>query len=525
MAVYSKYKVNLPGPYHIKKGIPCQDAYCIRESADGAIIAAVADGLGSEAHSDIGAKIASNFVVGYCIQHYKIGLTDGEIVALLKRAYSKAYTQVEKKAIKDGNEPDQYDCTLCTAIYDGKNLYYGQAGDSGLIVGSNDGRYYKITEQQRDEDGNVYPLCFGEEYWEFGRVNGNVVSVMLMTDGVWEQACPPILRLEQQQINVGFVEMFMNHYGMSDQEVRKLEREACSYMRKFPKERLDDDKTIVVIINSEAKPVRREDSYYAIPNWDLLAEEREKRLWNQDALNVDIESENVTDAEQNENVLRIPVDLSAAGKAIQTLVDKVDDLLVPGTKVWVEDTKKKDAQDNTYRYKGIEKKGSVLGDMIALILFVIVSLMAWKLTGVMKKWMPLTLLGLLLTCFVMNSTVLLPSSSLLVVLEYSYVLNPLSVIIVGAIGASLGELTGYMVGVEGGTIVRKITRRANFRTHSFWLVALFAVVPFPIFDIAGIVAGSIRMNPLKFLMAGFIGKAVKMGIYVAAFHFICSIRV
>lgn len=69
--------------------------------------------------------------------------------------------------------------------------------------------------------------------------------------------------------------------------------------------------------------------------------------------------------------------------------------------------------------------------MIALILFVIVSLMAWKLTGVMKKWMPLTLLGLLLTCFVMNSTVLLPSSSLLVVLEYSYVLNPLSVIIVG----------------------------------------------------------------------------------------------
>ena len=33
----------------------------------------------------------------------------------------------------------------------------------------------------------------GEEYWEFGRVNGNVVSVMLMTDGVWEQACPQFL--------------------------------------------------------------------------------------------------------------------------------------------------------------------------------------------------------------------------------------------------------------------------------------------------------------------------------------------
>ena len=49
----------------------------------------------------------------------------------------------------------------------------------------------------------------------------------------------------------------------------------------------------------------------------------------------------------------------------------------------------------------------------------------------------------------------LPSSSLLVVLEYSYVLNPLSVIIVGAIGASLGELTGYMVGVEGELLLEK----------------------------------------------------------------------
>ena len=72
MANFLKYKVNLPGPYHIKKGIPCQDAYCIREAPDGVIVAAVADGLGSEAHSDKGAKIASNSVVTYCKQNYKL---------------------------------------------------------------------------------------------------------------------------------------------------------------------------------------------------------------------------------------------------------------------------------------------------------------------------------------------------------------------------------------------------------------------------------------------------------------------
>lgn len=167
-----------------------------------------------------------------------------------------------------------------------------------------------------------------------------------------------------------------------------------------------------------------------------------------------------------------------------------------------------------------------MGDAIALALFILVSLLAWKLKDILKEWMPLTLLGLLLTCFVMNSTVLLPSSSLLVVLEYSYVLNPINVIIVGAVGASLGELTGYMVGAEGTSLVRrfkKISNLTKFRNHSFWWVMLFAFIPFPVFDVAGIMAGSIQMNPFKFLLASFIGKAVKMSFYVWVAHFISII--
>ena len=167
-----------------------------------------------------------------------------------------------------------------------------------------------------------------------------------------------------------------------------------------------------------------------------------------------------------------------------------------------------------------------MGDVVALVLFILVSLLAWKLKDVLKEYMPLTLLGLLLTCFVMNSTVLLPSSSLLVVLEYSYVLNPINVIIVGAVGASLGELIGYMVGEEGASLVRrfkKISKLTKFKKHSFLWVMLFAFIPFPVFDVAGIMAGSIRMNPFKFLLAGFIGKAIKMSFYVWIAHFISII--
>lgn len=144
----------------------------------------------------------------------------------------------------------------------------------------------------------------------------------------------------------------------------------------------------------------------------------------------------------------------------------------------------------------------------------------------MKKWMPLTLLGLLLTCFVANSTVLLPSSSLLIVLEFSFIMNPLSVMIIGVTGASLGELTGYMVGVKGSSLAsrfRKTAKLTNFKKHSFLWVIIFAFVPFPIFDIAGILAGGIRMNPMKFYAACFIGKLTKMGVYALIAHLISSI--
>ena len=340
---YSNYKVNIPGPYHIKNGIPCQDAYCIRKTPDGVMVAAVADGLGSETHSDKGAKIASSFVVTFCKQHYKPDMTEHEVISLLRRAYIKAYALVEKTAIKEGNDVDQYDCTLCTIIYDGKTLYYGQSGDSGIIVGGNDGGYYKITEQQRDEDNNVYPLCFGPEYWEFGKVKGNVVSVMLMTDGVWEQACPPILKNEQQQINIGFVEMFLNHFGLDDSEVRNLEKEANGYMRNFSQKRLDDDKTIVVIINSEAKPLRRADSYYAPPNWDELAEERTKRMnkASQESDESDHDdSSNCIKTKEEKAELHIPVDLLATGKVIHTLIGKMDEMFVQQSKPKVEEVKK-----------------------------------------------------------------------------------------------------------------------------------------------------------------------------------------
>ena len=47
------YKANMAGPYHIEAGLPCQDSFAIKKGNGSYIIAAVADGLGSELYSDI----------------------------------------------------------------------------------------------------------------------------------------------------------------------------------------------------------------------------------------------------------------------------------------------------------------------------------------------------------------------------------------------------------------------------------------------------------------------------------------
>ncbi len=45
--------------------------------------------------------------------------------------------------------------------------------------------------------------------------------------------------------------------------------------------------------------------------------------------------------------------------------------------------------------------------------------------------------------------------------------------------------------------------------HDFLTVLLFALVPMPVFDVAGVVAGAEKMKLWKYMLAGFIGKALK----------------
>lgn len=125
--------------------------------------------------------------------------------------------------------------------------------------------------------------------------------------------------------------------------------------------------------------------------------------------------------------------------------------------------------------------------------------------------------GVLLACFAATSTILLPAPGILVVIQYAHFLNPILVVLLGSLGTALGELTGYLLGRNGNDLIKIDTERKFF----YWvtqkpmlIVFLFSLIPLPVFDIVGVCAGMIKVNPLKFTIACFLGKLFKLTGYV-----------
>lgn len=92
-------------------------------------------------------------------------------------------------------------------------------------------------------------------------------------------------------------------------------------------------------------------------------------------------------------------------------------------------------------------------------------------------------------------------------------LNPAFLGVIAASAEAIGELTGYLAGMSGGSFVQKNRYYPRVRD---WVVRrgglvlfLMATFPNPLFDVVGMAAGSVRYPVLRFLLVTFAGKAIK----------------
>jgi len=129
-------------------------------------------------------------------------------------------------------------------------------------------------------------------------------------------------------------------------------------------------------------------------------------------------------------------------------------------------------------------------------------------------------IGVFIVSLLGNATVILPVPSLLGVFAAGTAFNPLLVGLVAGVAEPLGELTGYLAGYGGSAIIEN---RQLYERLSRWMqrrqsrgflsgyIAIFvlSVIPNPLFDLAGIAAGAMRMPVRGFLISCWLGKTVK----------------
>ena len=271
------YGVTQQGYYHIKNNTPCQDAHEFKLVNDKIAIGAVADGLGSELYSDVASKIAASESVKYCSENIAFPNEIESVLAIIKQSFTKALETIENVACENGHPLDQYDTTLALAIYHNGTVYYGNSGDSGIVVMNTNGTFESITEQQRDENGCVFPLCFGEECWEFG-TKQNVASVFLATDGMYETLFPYLLRGENIEIYVNLAYYIMSNesLGFTSKNQSDVVQRMENFIASIPGEQVSDDKTALVMLD-DAQTVQKQDkAYYKTPDWVALKKKRDE---------------------------------------------------------------------------------------------------------------------------------------------------------------------------------------------------------------------------------------------------------
>ena len=97
------------------------------------------------------------------------------------------------------------------------------------------------------------------------------------------------------------------------------------------------------------------------------------------------------------------------------------------------------------------------------------------------------------------------------------IFNPLAVGLVAGAGAALGELVGYLAGFSGQAVVERADmydRLTRWMQRNGALTVFFlALVPNPFFDVAGIIAGMLKMPLFKFLFWCWAGETLKMTMF------------
>lgn len=221
-----------------------------------AIVAAVAGGMPSMILGAEGARLASEAAVDAAAEAYRQGeLVPGD-ASVLKGVFERALRAVADAAVdQPAADVVSFACTMCLVVWDGVRVWYGNAGDSGAVAVGLMGDPFALTHMHCGPlSSQPFPL-HDSYHWEFG-YSGDAESVLVATSGMlgqfaeWEGGSYGASKAYDRKL-IGL----LTNRNIDPDDLPAMNIAAAKYLNEFPATRVDGDKTVVAMINSEKPSV------------------------------------------------------------------------------------------------------------------------------------------------------------------------------------------------------------------------------------------------------------------------------
>jgi membrane protein DedA with SNARE-associated domain len=152
--------------------------------------------------------------------------------------------------------------------------------------------------------------------------------------------------------------------------------------------------------------------------------------------------------------------------------------------------------------------------ILSLVATIGITVYIYSLGDEVEKLKAFSYPGIFLISILTNATLIMPAPGVAITFAMGGVFNPYGVALAAGAGATLGELTGYLAGFSGQGLVEEnptYEKLENWtRKHGGWAIFTLALIPNPVFDLAGIAAGVLGIPLSKFLLWVLAGKVLKM---------------
>jgi membrane protein YqaA with SNARE-associated domain len=123
-----------------------------------------------------------------------------------------------------------------------------------------------------------------------------------------------------------------------------------------------------------------------------------------------------------------------------------------------------------------------------------------------------------------SATIIFPAPGWAVIAAMSASFDPLLLGLAAGIGSAIGELSGFIAGDGVRDILNSRIKESKrieeiVRKYGIFAVGFFAFVPNPLFDVAGVIAGGLKIEWWKFLIACAVGRVLRYVLLAMAGQF------